>query len=220
MKKGPWTSEEDFILVNYINQNGHDNWRALPKRAGLMRCGKSCRLRWMNYLRPDIKRGNFTREEEETIVRLHQELGNRWSVIASKLPGRTDNEIKNVWHTNLKKKINKLSQIGTENQVQKTELSDNFNQNSNSPLNSTSENSSVDTGYDLNSINDSLEKLPVMDESFWSGEFSTSSSSDYTFESSSLDAMFSSDLSSESAMDFWKDILSSGQELVELPEFW
>lgn len=44
---------------------------------GLMRCGKSCRLRWINYLRPDVKRGNFTPEEEETITRLHKALGNK-----------------------------------------------------------------------------------------------------------------------------------------------
>ncbi|CAI9118184.1 OLC1v1019715C1 [Oldenlandia corymbosa var. corymbosa] len=105
LKKGPWTPEEDQILISYIQKYGHGNWRALPKQAGLLRCGKSCRLRWTNYLRPDIKRGNFSQEEEDTIIQLHEMLGNRWSAIASRLPGRTDNEIKNVWHTHLKKKL-------------------------------------------------------------------------------------------------------------------
>ncbi|ONI04940.1 hypothetical protein PRUPE_6G349200 [Prunus persica] len=77
LKKGPWTPEEDDTLIAYIRQHGHFNWRALPKQAGLSRCGKSCRLRWFNYLRPDIKRGNFSKEEEETILKLHKLLGNR-----------------------------------------------------------------------------------------------------------------------------------------------
>ncbi|XP_059317610.1 transcription factor MYB15-like [Lycium ferocissimum] len=110
LKKGPWTPEEDQILISFIKKYGHENWRALPKQAGLLRCGKSCRLRWINYLRPDIKRGNFSEEEEETIIKLHQLLGNRWSAIASRLPGRTDNEIKNFWHTHLKKKLELIQQ--------------------------------------------------------------------------------------------------------------
>jgi hypothetical protein len=78
LKKGPWTPEEDQILSAHIQRHGHSNWRALPKQAGLLRCGKSCRLRWINYLRPDLKRGNFTREEEDTIIQLHDLLGNRY----------------------------------------------------------------------------------------------------------------------------------------------
>ncbi|KAL6652117.1 hypothetical protein ACP70R_011042 [Stipagrostis hirtigluma subsp. patula] len=105
LNKGSWTPEEDMRLIAYIQKYGHANWRALPKQAGLLRCGKSCRLRWINYLRPDLKRGNFTAEEEETIIKLHAMLGNKWSKIASCLPGRTDNEIKNVWNTHLKKRV-------------------------------------------------------------------------------------------------------------------
>ncbi|CAI0407161.1 unnamed protein product [Linum tenue] len=105
LKKGPWTTEEDKKLVDFIQAHGHGSWRALPKLAGLNRCGKSCRLRWTNYLKPDIKRGKFSPDEEQTILNLHSFLGNKWSAIASHLPGRTDNEIKNFWNTHLKKKL-------------------------------------------------------------------------------------------------------------------
>ncbi|CAK9161067.1 unnamed protein product [Ilex paraguariensis] len=108
VKKGPWTAEEDRKLVNFILTNGHCCWRAFPKLAGLRRCGKSCRLRWTNYLRPDLKRGLLSDEEERLVIDLHARLGNRWSKIASRLPGRTDNEIKNHWNTHIKKKLIKM----------------------------------------------------------------------------------------------------------------
>ncbi|XP_054814464.1 myb-related protein 308-like [Prosopis cineraria] len=103
--KGAWTKEEDQRLIDYIRLHGEGSWRSLPKAAGLLRCGKSCRLRWINYLRPDLKRGNFTQEEDDLIIKLHSLLGNKWSLIAARLPGRTDNEIKNYWNTHIKRKL-------------------------------------------------------------------------------------------------------------------
>ncbi|KAJ8430908.1 hypothetical protein Cgig2_008411 [Carnegiea gigantea] len=137
VKKGPWSAEEDTLLMNFIARFGNGgNWISLPRKAGLNRCGKSCRLRWLNYLRPDIKHGGFTEEEGHIIYNLYNIIGSRhfdkvikpinlhsiqnfmpsaklinqswasrWSVIASNLPGRTDNDVKNYWHTKLKKKI-------------------------------------------------------------------------------------------------------------------
>ncbi|WOL13428.1 Myb domain-containing transcription factor MYB31 [Canna indica] len=103
--KGAWTKEEDERLIAHIKAHGEGCWRSLPRAAGLLRCGKSCRLRWINYLRPDLKRGNFTLEEDDLIIKLHSLLGNKWSLIAAKLPGRTDNEIKNHWNTHIRRKL-------------------------------------------------------------------------------------------------------------------
>ncbi|CAK9265985.1 unnamed protein product [Sphagnum jensenii] len=108
LNRGPWTEAEDAILSAYIKAHGEGSWRTLPKAAGLARCGKSCRLRWINYLRPDIKRGKISSDEDDLIITLHALLGNRWSLIAGRIPGRTDNEIKNYWNTHLKRKLKSM----------------------------------------------------------------------------------------------------------------
>ncbi|CAM6015792.1 unnamed protein product [Sphagnum balticum] len=105
VRKGAWTAEEDEKLRLYVEINGTGHWRSVGKKAGLQRCGKSCRLRWTNYLRPDIRHGSFSSAEEDLIVKLHASHGSRWSLIAAKMPGRTDNDIKNHWNTRLKKKL-------------------------------------------------------------------------------------------------------------------
>ncbi|CAJ1968554.1 unnamed protein product [Sphenostylis stenocarpa] len=106
VKKGPWSPEEDEKLREFIEKHGTGgNWISLPHKAGLKRCGKSCRLRWLNYLRPNLKHGEFSEDEERIICTLFASIGSRWSIIASQLPGRTDNDIKNYWNTKLKKKM-------------------------------------------------------------------------------------------------------------------
>lgn len=83
LKKGPWTSAEDAILVDYVKKHGEGNWNAVQKHSGLSRCGKSCRLRWANHLRPNLKKGAFTPEEERLIIELHAKMGNKWARMAA-----------------------------------------------------------------------------------------------------------------------------------------
>ncbi|RLN43501.1 transcription repressor MYB6-like [Panicum miliaceum] len=108
LRRGPWTVEEDLLLVNYVASHGEGRWNSLARSAGLKRTGKSCRLRWLNYLRPDLRRGNITPQEQLLILELHSRWGNRWSKIAQHLPGRTDNEIKNYWRTRVQKHAKQL----------------------------------------------------------------------------------------------------------------
>ncbi|KAA0057914.1 transcription factor MYB35-like [Cucumis melo var. makuwa] len=108
LKRDLWTAEEDAKILAYVSKHGTSNWTSAPKKAGLRRCGKSCRLRWTNYLRPDLKHQNFTSQEEELIIRLHAAIGSRWAIIAQQLPGRTDNDVKNYWNTKLRRKLSEM----------------------------------------------------------------------------------------------------------------
>nr|XP_043622380.1 transcription factor MYB97-like [Erigeron canadensis] len=105
LKKGPWTAAEDAVLMEYVKKHGEGNWNAVQRNSGLMRCGKSCRLRWANHLRPNLRKGAFTPEEERQIIELHSKFGNKWARMALHLQGRTDNEIKNYWNTRLKRRL-------------------------------------------------------------------------------------------------------------------
>ncbi|KAJ3682218.1 hypothetical protein LUZ60_014791 [Juncus effusus] len=108
-RKGLWSPDEDQKLRDFVRIHGQGNWNHLALKAGLRRTGKSCRLRWINYLRPGLKHGLFTQEEERIILNLHAIWGNKWSQMTKYLPGRTDNEIKNHWNSCLTKRAHMIS---------------------------------------------------------------------------------------------------------------
>ncbi|CAL9203764.1 unnamed protein product [Musa hybrid cultivar] len=209
LKKGPWSPEEDQLLMDYIQRHGHANWRALPKQAGLLRCGKSCRLRWTNYLRPDIKRGNFTEAEEDAIIGLHRELGNKWSAIAARLPGRTDNEIKNVWHTHLKKRAN--PEEATQESKRKMKRNAKASSESEQEEDLQPASPKEEDGF-------SSEKVEGIDESFWLealsiDEFAAMEAPCAAAASSNTLSLFSSTNSCD--MEFWLDIFVREAEFLE-----
>ncbi|CAI8616042.1 unnamed protein product [Vicia faba] len=170
-KKGAWSEEEDQMLIAHIQRHGHANWRQLPKVAGLTRCGKSCRLRWMNYLRPNLKRGNYTQNEEEMIMELHTKHGNKWSLIAESLPGRSDNEIKNYWHSHLKK----FSRRNETKLTQEIEMTKTLESSFSIKANSSSISSShVESNMDLYRIEDDVHFWETWDgfsNNFWTEPF-------------------------------------------------
>nr|ASV46333.1 MYB4 [Lilium regale] len=242
LKTGPWSPEEDHLLVAYIQRYGHPNWRALPKQAGLLRCGKSCRLRWINYLSPDIKRGNFSEEEEKAIINLHGMLGNRWSAIAARLPGRTDNEIKNVWHTHLKKraypnqaiggskrKINSETKTQTPSEtLELTVKPQTFHVSdmampalSNSARSCSSTDSSVVTGSNAGSS----EEFAELDDDFWSETLSMDDSL-WSMDLLNLECPTAAPIndtlghfgSSNDDINFWLNILREVGDSQDLPE--
>ncbi|KAJ9679048.1 hypothetical protein PVL29_021082 [Vitis rotundifolia] len=223
VKKGPWTAEEDKKLVTFILTNGHCCWRALPKLAGLRRCGKSCRLRWTNYLRPDLKRGLLNETEEQLVIDLHARLGNRWSKIAAKLPGRTDNEIKNHWNTHIKKKLIKMgidpvtheplhkhvtppekpTLVDTEHQ-ELSKTNDNLIITSDANSSSTLENNSTDEHRPLGPAS---EDDPLMMSYIWSDEFLSNVSWSFLAQGEECSELgFSSTTSSsEDGSSWWLD---------------
>ncbi|MED6125938.1 hypothetical protein PIB30_073396 [Stylosanthes scabra] len=149
VKKGPWSPEEDAKLKSYIEQHGTGgNWIALPQKIGLKRCGKSCRLRWLNYLRPNLKHGGFSEEEDNIICSLYVSIGSRWSVIAAQLPGRTDNDIKNYWNTRLKKKLLGNNRNRRNKEQQQFQPCSNNNQEETTSINRGRSSPSVIFGHD------------------------------------------------------------------------
>ncbi|XP_047940913.1 transcription factor MYB10-like [Salvia hispanica] len=170
MKKGAWSEEEDDKLRAFILSHGHWNWRLLPKYAGLKRCGKSCRLRWVNHLKPGVKRGNFSKEEEDLVIKLHDQIGNKWSAIAAELPGRTDNDIKNFWNTRVarRKRPNPSTSSSMDNENHLLEIASNDAMKN---IHESTFSFETITQPELDSMGDKFPPSMVEDEEFWCPQF-------------------------------------------------
>ena len=106
--KGSWTTREDEIITQWVNEHGPRNWSALAQTLP-GRLGKQCRERWVNNLSPDLIHQPWTEEEDKLLIEHQQKWGNKWAKIASLLPGRTDNSVKNRWNSSLKRKLQRIA---------------------------------------------------------------------------------------------------------------
>ncbi|KAF8098680.1 hypothetical protein N665_0261s0045 [Sinapis alba] len=90
------------MIMNIIRR------RALSRPSGVLHRAKRYRLRGRRYAKAELKQSNFSKDEDDLILKLHALLGNRWSLIAGRLPGRTDNEVRIHWEAYLKNKLMKM----------------------------------------------------------------------------------------------------------------
>ncbi|KAK1367748.1 Myb-related protein like [Heracleum sosnowskyi] len=109
--KGPWSKEEDDIIIQLVEQIGPKKWSSIAQHLP-GRIGKQCRERWHNHLNPSINKDAWTLEEEMALIRAHQVYGNKWAELTKFLPGRTDNSIKNHWNSSVKKKLDSYLESG------------------------------------------------------------------------------------------------------------
>ncbi|XP_044463925.1 transcription factor MYB3R-1 [Mangifera indica] len=115
--KGPWSKEEDEIIIELVNKFGPKKWSTIAQHLP-GRIGKQCRERWHNHLNPSINKEAWTQEEELALIRAHQIYGNKWAELTKFLPGRTDNAIKNHWNSSVKKKLESYLASGLLEQFQ------------------------------------------------------------------------------------------------------
>ncbi|KAL8464902.1 hypothetical protein ACS0TY_034402 [Phlomoides rotata] len=108
-QKGFWNDDEDEKTITCaLKQNGTGNWTTFSKRSGQRKGGKNNKEKWSSNQKIDPKHKIFTPQEEELVIQLHAAIGSRWPIIAQQLPGKTDNDVKILWNSKLRKKLSAM----------------------------------------------------------------------------------------------------------------